>query len=236
MKKKNLRFWIVAALALAALAGLVLWGWRAGWLALFTDPERLQATVARTGPWAPLVFFLLQVAQVLAAPIPGNVTTLVGGALFGFGKSFFISTLAITAGSCIAFLLARKFGMALVRRFVSSEAIDKYMGLMRGRSTLLLAIMFLVPFFPDDMLCFLAGLSPIRFPGFVVLTLLTRPWGLLGSSLVGSGSLQLPWWAWALLIVACAAVMLASFKYGPAIEDKLVQWLKRFEKNKNTQK
>ncbi len=234
MKKKNLRFWLCTAVILAALAGLFLWAWRAGWLALFTDPERLQAAVAQTGPWAPLVFFLLQVAQVLAAPIPGNVTTLVGGALFGFGKSFLLSTLAVTVGSCIAFLLARKFGMALVRRFVSAQTIDKYMGLMRGRSSLLLAIMFLVPFFPDDMLCFLAGLSPIRFPGFVALTLLTRPWGLLGSSLVGSGSLSLPWWAWGLLAALCAAVMLVSFKYGPALEDRLVRWLKRFERNKNS--
>lgn len=234
MKKKNLRFWLCTVLILALLAGLLLWGWRAGWLALFTDPERLQSAVARTGPWAPLVFFLLQVAQVMAAPIPGNVTTLVGGALFGFGKSFFISTMAVTVGSCIAFLLARKFGMALVRRFVSAATIGKYMGLMRGRSTLLLAIMFLVPFFPDDMLCFLAGLSPISFPGFVALTVLTRPWGLLGSSLVGSGSLAMPWWAWALLIMLCAVVMLASFKYGPAIEDRLVSWLKRFGKNKNS--
>ena len=232
MKKKSHLFWAGWAAALAVLALIVYWAWRSGILALFSDSEKLQAAVAETGPWAPLVFFLLQFAQVLAAPIPGNVTTLVGGALFGLGKSFLISTLAVLFGSCIAFALSRRFGMALVRRFVPQDVIDKYMDLLRGRSTLILGLMFLFPAFPDDMLCFLAGLSPISFPAFVLLTLLTRPWGLLGSSVIGSGTLSMPWWGWGILILLAAAAFFLSAKYGAVIEDKLTRWLKhRFKNN-----
>lgn len=227
MKKKSVSFWAGWAAALVVL-GLIIYAlWRSGWLALFSDSQALQAAVAETGPWAPLVFFLLQFAQVLAAPIPGNVTTLVGGALFGLGKSFVISTLAVLSGSCLAFWLSRRFGMALVRRFVPQDVIDKYMDLLRGRSTLILALMFLFPAFPDDMLCFLAGLSPITFPAFILLAILTRPWGLLGSSVIGSGTLAMPWWGWGILILLAGAAFFLSAKYGAVIEDKLTQWLKR---------
>lgn len=227
MNRKKVLTWAGWIAAAAALIVFILYAWQAGWFALFSDSARLQSAVAETGPWAPFVFFLLQFAQVLAAPIPGNVTTLVGGALFGLGKSFLISTLAVLSGSCVAFALSRRFGMALVRRFVPSDVIDKYMELLRGRSTLILALMFLFPAFPDDMLCFLAGLSPIRFPAFIVLTILTRPWGLLGSSVIGSGTLSMPWWGWGILVVLAAAAFFISAKYGTIIEDKLTAWLKR---------
>jgi uncharacterized membrane protein YdjX (TVP38/TMEM64 family) len=230
-KRKTL-LWVL--IVCAALAGILLWGWKAGWLALFTDPKALQALVEKAGPLGPGLFFLLQVAQVIFAPIPGNVTTLVGGVLFGFWRSFMISTLAIIAGSTLAFWLARRFGMALVRRFVDEASLTKYTRLLKGRSGLLLGIVFLFPFFPDDLLCFLAGMTPIRLPAFILLVALTRPWGLLISSLIGSGALVMSWWLWLLVGLVTAAALWASVKYGPLLEDRMIAWLKRTFKNKNS--
>ena len=229
-KSKNIIWILIGAIA---LAGLLLWGWRSGWLALFADPVALQALIKKAGPLGSGLFFLLQVAQVIFAPIPGNVTTLVGGVLFGFWKSFFISTLAIITGSTLAFWLARRFGMALIRRFVDEETIEKYVNLLKGRSGLLLGIVFLFPFFPDDLLCFLAGMTPIRLPCFVLLVTLTRPWGLLVSSLIGSGALVMPWWGWAVIALVMAAALWGSIKYGPALEARMIQWMKKSFKYKD---
>ena len=78
---------VVALFALAALlTAAVIWMKRSGLLALFSSTERLQEYVRGFGPAAPIIFFVLQAVQVILSPIPGNVTTLAGGALFGFWK------------------------------------------------------------------------------------------------------------------------------------------------------
>lgn len=228
MKKKALKICIWCAVLTAAAVFAVL-GFRKGWFEIFRDSELLRKKVSETGVWAPFVFFLLQFAQVLAAPIPGNVTTLVGGTLFGFTRGFLISASAVVLGSVCAFLLARRYGMPLVKRFVPSDAIEKYSKLLEGRSALMLAIMFLFPFFPDDILCFLAGTTPISFRRFMVLTVLTRPWGLLCSALIGSGMLSLPLWAMVLLALLGAALLVLSARFGPALEAKMTEWAQKIK-------
>ena len=51
------------------LGGLCVYAWQAG---LFRDIDRLQAFIQRCGVWAPLVFVLMQIAQILLAFIPGG--------------------------------------------------------------------------------------------------------------------------------------------------------------------
>ena len=92
---------------------------------------------------------------------------------------------------------------------------------------MLIALAFLFPFFPDDILCILAGLTDIPFPRFVVLVILFRPWGLLVSCAVGSSALSVPLWAMALLGAGGLAVFLLAMKYGDRLEAAILQRLER---------
>ena len=56
------------------------------------NPDDLQQYIREEGKWAPLVFIFVQILQVIIAPIPGNVTTLVGGLLFGYTLGFIYGT------------------------------------------------------------------------------------------------------------------------------------------------
>ena len=86
---------------------------------------------------------------------------------------------------------------------------------------------FLFPFFPDDLLCILAGLTDISWKRFLVLVVLTRPWGLLAACGVGSSTLSIPPWGMALLGLGGLAVFLLAMKYGDQIEDALLtRWKK----------
>ena len=68
-QKPNWVRYLVALLILAALiVPLILW--RDPIRAVFMEPQRLTAAVRSAGPWAPLVFIGLYVAQTIAAPIP----------------------------------------------------------------------------------------------------------------------------------------------------------------------
>ena len=87
--------------------------------------------------------------------------------------------------------------------------------------------MFLIPFFPDDVLCLLAGLSAMSVPYFALVVILTRPWGLLFSAMLGSGMIDIPEWGWIAIICAAVIVFILSIKYAPMIEDRLKSWLER---------
>jgi len=222
---------VLALLALAALltAG-VIWMRNRGLLALFSSPERLQEYVRGFGPTAPIIFFALQAVQVILSPIPGNVTTLAGGALFGFWKAFLISSAAVVVGSLAAFGLARLFGRPLVVRLVGEKTVGRYLDALISRQRILIVLFFLLPFFPDDALCLIAGLTGLGWGFFTLTLILTRPWGLLFSALVGSGAIAVPVWGWALIAAASLALIAASAKWGQVWERWLLERVKRSAK------
>ena len=50
--------------------------------------DRLRESILAYGPLAPIIFIVLQVLQVVFAPIPGEATGALGGYLFGAWPGF----------------------------------------------------------------------------------------------------------------------------------------------------
>ena len=231
-KQKKMPWWGWALLGLAVAGLVVLYFWlkNTGRLAVFSSVEAFRAYVSGFGVWAPLIFFLLQAAQVVAAPIPGNVTALAGGAMFGFWPALGMSVTATVLGSAIAFALAKAFGRPLVVRMVGQQVVEKYVDVVARKGTWLLFAMFLIPFFPDDALCFIAGLTAISWPLFLIIVIIARPPGLIFSTLVGSGQIVMPIWGWVLIGAAALGLMVLSFRYGEKINDWLMEKLMKNKK------
>jgi uncharacterized membrane protein YdjX (TVP38/TMEM64 family) len=231
MKKLSPQRWIALA-ALALLAAALVVAWRRGWLEIFLDRGALQALVGRFGAWGPLAFIAAQLLQVVVPFIPGQVTTMVGGALFGAGWAFVYSYIAVIAGGALAFAIARKLGRAVVRGLTGEAAYRRYFEVIQSqgalsRTRITLAAMLLLPFFPDDLLCLLAGLTPLPLWQFFVITVAARPWGLLFSAFLGDGALSIPLWGLGLICAASIGVGALVFRYAPAIEEKLFRRVKR---------
>jgi uncharacterized membrane protein YdjX (TVP38/TMEM64 family) len=225
---KKQAVWCCILIAIAAiLIALYYIGKGEGWFKLFESNEKVREYVASFGALAPLAFFLLQFFQVIVSPIPGNVTTIAGGMLFGFFPAFLISTGAIFLGSICAFLLGKLFGRPLVEKIAGKTVIDKYMMTVSSRQKIVLIIMFLMPFFPDDILCLIAGLSAMSVAQFALIVILTRPWGLLFSAMLGSGFIKMPEWGWITLICGAIVLFILSIKYAPIIEERVKHWLER---------
>jgi uncharacterized membrane protein YdjX (TVP38/TMEM64 family) len=223
--------WIgVLAAIVAAVVTLYYVGQSLGWFQFLKSREAMREWVRGFGAWAPLAFMLLQFVQVIFSPIPGNVTTVAGGMLFGLWYGFLLSLAGVFLGSICAFLLGKAFGRPLVERITGKAVGDKYMKTVSSRQRVVLIMMFLLPFFPDDLLCLIAGLTAMRLPQFSLMMILTRPWGLLFSALVGSGLLKIPSWSWAVIGVAAVALLALSFKYAPSIEERTHRWIEKFEK------
>ena len=200
------------------------WGlYQSGFFAACTSQQALQDYIARRAPYAQLWFFLLQLLSVVLAPIPSNITALAGGVLFGMWSAFLLTWAAVFLGSLLAFGLARALGRNFADQVVSRRLSEKYQAVIHAKTTVFLTLAFLFPYFPDDVLCILAGLTDISFRRFALIVLLTRPWGLLVASALGGSTLSISMWGLAALGAAGLAVFVLGMKYG----DRAEQWVLR---------
>lgn len=97
------------------LGVLCLRAWRAG---LFRDMERLQTFIRSCGVWAPLVFILMQIMQILLAFIPGGLLLSGGVAAFGPWLGLLYNMVGTLLGSSLNFAIARRWGRPLARRLM----------------------------------------------------------------------------------------------------------------------
>jgi len=142
------------------------------------------AFIDSLGPWGLLGFVILQTLQVVAAPIPGEVTGFVGGYLYGPVMGVFWSTIGLTAGSLIAFLLSRYFGRPFVERFVDRDVISKFDYLLHHKGVFLIFLLFLIPGTPKDFLCYILGLGHLSVLQFLLIGGVGR---LFGTALLSVG-------------------------------------------------
>lgn len=223
-RKRTIIQWTVTVLVLlVVLLGL----FRSGFFKAISSEAALEAYIARWEPWSQLAFFGVQLMSVILAPIPSNITAAVGGVLFGTLQSFLLTWAAVILGSMAVFLLARVLGQRFVQSFVGKKVSDKYMDLIRRKRDTFLLLAFLLPFFPDDIICILAGLTDVSWKRFLVLCLVARPWGLLVASAVGGSALDIPLWGMVILGVIGVAVFVLAMKYGDRVEAFIMNKLKK---------
>lgn len=230
MKSKVLRRVLIwgAVIALVLAAGVAVY--RSGVMEHFGSVEELREWIAGFGASAGVVYFVLQLLTVIVAPIPSNVSTAAGALALGFWPGFLLGASAVVVGSLIVFTLAKRLGEPFVRRFVDRKTLQKYMPVIEKKRDAFMFLALLLPFFPDDLLCILAGLSGMGTLRFIVIALLTRPWGLVVASAVGSGAISMPLWGWALIVLGAAALMIFGLKYGDVLEERIVHKLMREKK------
>lgn len=217
---------LVGSLAVAAIAAAYVAAIEYGWIKYFEDTDSLLELIRRYDSYAVLIFVAVQFAQVTILPLPATLTTIAGFTVFGVGETLLYSSAAIIAGSMVAFAAGRTFGVRLAVWLCGAKSVAKYRELLKGRETLLLYAMFLLPIFPDDLLCVIAGLGSMSYRSFGVMMLITRPVGVLWTAAVYKGAVNIPanaagiaaWVAIALVTVAVFAVL---YKYGEKISEKL---------------
>lgn len=228
------RIGLIALCALSAFAAV--WLWKGGFFRRLSSLDELRAMIGAAGPWAGVVYFVLQMLTVIIAPVPSNVTMLAGALAMGFFRAMLLGVLAVITGSILIFQAARRLGQRAVRGFLDRGVMDKYLPVIQEKQEMFLFLTMLFPFFPDDVLCILAGLTEMSFSRFVLIMVLARPWGLAFAALLGSGVIHLPLWGWAILVLVMAAFFCLSLRYSTVIEDRLLGFIRRItgrKKEKN---
>lgn len=172
----------------------IFYGYKAG---LFTSPEAFRNFITGFGIWAMLVFVLIQIIQVVIPILPGAAGCIAGIAIFGPWMGFLYNYIGICIGSILVFLLSKKYGKQFVRGIIGKKAYGKYIDwIERGKhfdKMFALAIFF--PVAPDDLLCYIAGLSKMRLGKFAAIILLGKPMSIalysMGMTTIGKYLLSL---------------------------------------------
>ncbi len=214
------------------LAGTLLALWGTGFFEAAASPGAMEEYIDRCAPWSHLAYFGIQLASVIIAPIPSNITAAAAGWLFGVLPAFLLTWGAVAAGSVLVFALARGLGQEFVRRLVGERSSGRYLEIIRRKRDVFLFVAFLFPFFPDDVLCILAGLTDIPLRRFVLIVVLARPWGLLAACAVGGNAVRLPLPAMIALGALGLAVMVLTLKYGDRAETAILRRLNKTEKER----
>ncbi len=200
--------------------------------------EDLRNYVSGFGGYAVFIFIAIQFLQVVVLPIPGFITVSVGVLLFGAFRGSVYSIIGIVSASIVAFFIGRVFGYKVAGWLVGKENLDKGLELVKGKDKVILTFMFLFPFFPDDVLCFVAGLSSMSVPYYIVMITITRIINIVVSAYSVNGSI-IPyntWWGillWIAVFILVAALCYVIYKHGDKIENFFKS---KFSKRKNNYK
>ena len=204
--------------------------------------EVLQEKISSYGALGPFAFIIVSFLQSTILPIPGAVSILAGNYLFGPWLSYLYSFIGIMCGSLVSFLLGRKIGRKFVNWIVGDkETVDYYLKKLKGKETVILFFMFLLPMFPDDALCAIAGITPITFSVFLIIQIITRITSIGATLFFMSGEL-IPYEGWGLILLALIAVLaivafIFAYKNADLINNKLIEFvIKITPKRKNSKK
>ncbi len=189
----------------------------------FSNKAQVSALVASFGVFAPIVFIGLQILQVLLAPIPGELTGFVGGYLFGATLGFIYSTIGLSIGSLLAFLISRRLGLPFVRRFIGDELMSKFDYLMEHQGAFFSFLFFLIPGLPKDYFCYLLGLSPMHILTFLIVSSIGRIPGTLLLSLQGHAVRSEDYRVFFVILGVAFFFILITVLY----REKVEAWLKR---------
>ena len=195
--------------------------------AFFTSSENLRAWVSARGALAPLVFMAIQALQVIVFIIPGEVPQIAGGYLFGVWLGALYSAAGILIGSAVSFFLSRLLGVPFVNALFKKEQVEKVMRFLDSRrSRFVFFLLFLIPGIPKDILCYVAGISPMRFPFFLAASFAGRLPGILGSAIIGNAAAGQKW----LLTGIVGAIALLFFGAGLILRTRIESWVERISR------
>lgn len=153
--------------------------------------QYLVQVIKDAGVWGVGVCLLLQFIQIVVAFIPGEVTQLAIGAIYGPLFGTLITLGGALVSSIFVFYLVRKLGAPFVQGMIGSKD-SKILNFFKkdSRLNVLTFILFLIPGLPKDVFTYLFPLTEIRPINFFVLSTLGRIPGIAASAFIGSSAMQ----------------------------------------------
>ena len=196
--------------------------------------EKLVQIIRNTGRWGKLVYIFVQILQVVILPLPAAVCYIPGSLIWDAWTATLLASLGVLIGSVIAYGIGKVFGKKVVTWIAGREATEKYSDYLGSKGKVVFVLMQILPFFPDDILCMVAGLTSMSFLFFFVTMVAVRPRIIAAYCFLGSGTvIPFEGWgiaAWIFIFIGFFVLAVLSFKYQGRFEKWLVGKFSKYRK------
>ena len=179
-------------------------------LAVFAQPETFRAWVDAHGLVGRLAMIGMMALQIIVAIVPGEPLEIGAGYAFGAWEGTLLCLIGSVLGSLLVFCFVRRYGVQVVELFFSPEKIQS-IGFLRNtrKLHLLMALLFLIPGTPKDLIGYCAGLTGMKCVTYLLITTPARIPSILSSTLGGNalGTQHYPLALVVLSITLCVSIM-----------------------------
>lgn len=175
------------------------------------DEAALQAAIAEWGWLGPLALLVVNVLQIVVAPIPGYVMQAAAGYLYGPIWGGVLGSLGLVAGALLAMGLSRNFGRPLAVYFAGSERLERWESTTHSTSTVIWFTLLAAP--TGDLPYFLAGLSHVSYWKILALTVLIRVPTAFVVAAAGAGIWSVTGWQLGAVILSLAALLVVFYTH-----------------------
>ncbi len=143
--------------------------------------QEISIFIYNAGIFAPLLYILIQIAGQIFAPLSTSALFVAGFILFG--KSAIIySILTWLITSATNFLLARKYGKRVLRKFIGEEGVKKIQEIAERIDNKRFLWLRLSTFYINDFASYAFGLTNISFARYYFVSILSMiPWSIVMS-------------------------------------------------------
>lgn len=198
----------------------------------FTEKEKIEEVVNSAGFFGIVVFLILQVVLTIATSmIPGTsmLFILISSALYGSLLGGVISLIGVYLASVVLFLIGKSFGGVAVNKIIGEEEIKRAQDLIDVKTKIYLPVIFVLPFFPDDAACVVAGLTKIKFKEFFIIVVIFRALGVFATSYSYEILKLLNYNSWGVLEYIIASILIVILFYSAT---KLMSYIENKIKEK----
>lgn len=180
--------------------------------------------VKNAGPAGVLILLLMQFLQVVVAFVPGEITQVAAGMLYGPWWGALIILFGCVISSAFVYTVVHKLGAPFVRAMVPEKWLAKFDKLEKtGKLNVIVFILFLIPGLPKDTFTYLVPLTSMPMKEFLLLTTLGRIPGVVVSTYAANGFME----GRILESVALFAVLAVIALVGVVFNERIVGFFSR---------
>ena len=153
---------------------------------IFGSSENIEKFLAKYGGYDRAVFVLIRAFQTVIKIIPAEPLEIGSGYLYGVWGGLFYCLLGTEIGSLVIIALTKFFGKRMVELFVPLDKIKLFKIFDDPKkSYFTLFIIYLIPGTPKDIITYIAGLTNINMPMFLLVTGIARIPSIITSTWCG---------------------------------------------------
>ncbi len=190
--------------------------------------ERLTDRVRDAGWKGILILEAVQFLQVVVAFIPGEVTQMAAGIIYGPWWGAAIVLVGCIVSSAFVFVLVHKLGAPFVHDMVPKKYMDKFRQFEKsGKFNIVIFVLFLIPGMPKDVFTYITPLSDMKLGPFLAITNIARIPGIVVSTYAADGLMEGRIWESVVIFLALAAIAVLVLVFYNKIMDRLHGMAKR---------